>query len=116
MRRTLGTTVFSGMLGVTLFGIFLTPVFFFVIDWLSEARVWSSPLFRWINTWVLGTLSLRPVRQLVREPAAARPSPRRSPRSCPNSSPSPNLNSNPCSRSEETPCHDSSSIVRSSRR
>ena len=27
MRRSLGTAVFSGMLGVTLFGIFLTPVF-----------------------------------------------------------------------------------------
>ena len=27
MRRTLGTAVFSGMLGVTLFGIFITPVF-----------------------------------------------------------------------------------------
>jgi hydrophobe/amphiphile efflux-1 (HAE1) family protein len=38
MRRTLGTAVFSGMLGVTLFGIFLTPVFFFVIDWLSERK------------------------------------------------------------------------------
>ncbi len=25
MRRTLGTAVFAGMLGVTLFGIFLTP-------------------------------------------------------------------------------------------
>ena len=35
MRRTLGTAVFSGMLGVTLFGIFLTPVVFFVIDWLA---------------------------------------------------------------------------------
>jgi multidrug efflux pump len=35
MRRTLGTAVFSGMLGVTLFGIFLTPVFFYVIDWLT---------------------------------------------------------------------------------
>jgi multidrug efflux pump len=31
MRRTLGTAVFSGMIGVTLFGIFLTPVFFYVI-------------------------------------------------------------------------------------
>src|SRR5262249_46198155 len=30
MRRTLGLAVFSGMLGVTLFEIFLTPVFFFV--------------------------------------------------------------------------------------
>jgi multidrug efflux pump subunit AcrB len=38
MRRTLGTAVFSGMLGVTLFGIFLTPVFFFVIGWLGELR------------------------------------------------------------------------------
>jgi multidrug efflux pump len=32
MRRTLGTAVFSGMLGVTMFGIFFTPVFFYVID------------------------------------------------------------------------------------
>jgi multidrug efflux pump len=32
MRRTLGTAVFSGMLGVTMFGVFLTPVFFYVID------------------------------------------------------------------------------------
>jgi multidrug efflux pump subunit AcrB len=35
MRRTLGTAVFAGMLGVTLFGIFLTPVFFYVIRSLS---------------------------------------------------------------------------------
>ena len=38
MRRTLGTAVFSGMLGVTLFGIFLTPVFFYVIQWFEERR------------------------------------------------------------------------------
>ena len=36
MRRTLGVAVFSGMIGVTLFGIFLTPVFYYVIQWLSE--------------------------------------------------------------------------------
>jgi multidrug efflux pump subunit AcrB len=35
MRRPLGTAVFAGMIGVTLFGIFLTPVFFFVVRWLS---------------------------------------------------------------------------------
>jgi multidrug efflux pump len=35
MRRTLGTAVFAGMLGVTLFGIFLTPVFFYVIRRIS---------------------------------------------------------------------------------
>jgi multidrug efflux pump len=49
MRRTLGTAVFSGMLGVTLFGIFLTPVFFYVIEWLGETRLFGSasgrPLF-----------------------------------------------------------------------
>jgi len=42
MRRTLGTAVFSGMLGVTLFGIILTPVFFFTIDWLGETRLFKS--------------------------------------------------------------------------
>jgi multidrug efflux pump len=31
MRQALGTAVFSGMLGVTFFGIFLTPVFFSII-------------------------------------------------------------------------------------
>ena len=38
MRRTLGTAVFAGMFGVTLFGIFLTPVFYYVIQWLAELR------------------------------------------------------------------------------
>ena len=32
MRRALGTAVFAGMLGVTAFGLFLTPVFFVVIQ------------------------------------------------------------------------------------
>jgi multidrug efflux pump len=32
MRRALGLAVFSGMLGVTAFGIFSTPVFFYVIQ------------------------------------------------------------------------------------
>jgi multidrug efflux pump subunit AcrB len=36
MRRSLGTAVFSGMLGVTLFGIFLTPAFYYVIQWFGE--------------------------------------------------------------------------------
>jgi multidrug efflux pump len=38
MRQTLGTAVFAGMLGVTLFGIFLTPVFFYVIQTLADWR------------------------------------------------------------------------------
>ena len=46
MRRSLGTAVFSGMLGVTLFGIFLTPVFFYVIEWLGETRLFAAPRLR----------------------------------------------------------------------
>jgi multidrug efflux pump len=42
MRRTLGTAVFSGMLGVTLFGIFLTPVFFNVIEWFLDTPLFNS--------------------------------------------------------------------------
>jgi hypothetical protein len=44
MRRTLGTAVFSGMLGVTIFGIFLTPVFFYVIQWFSDLRRPAVPV------------------------------------------------------------------------
>jgi multidrug efflux pump len=36
MQRALGTAVFSGMLGVTAFGILFTPVFYSVIQWLRE--------------------------------------------------------------------------------
>jgi multidrug efflux pump len=35
MRVALGVAVFSGMLGVTIFGIFFTPVFYVVIRWFT---------------------------------------------------------------------------------
>ena len=42
MRQALGTAVFSGMLGVTFFGLFLTPVFYVAIRafvlWLARRR------------------------------------------------------------------------------
>ena len=39
MRRAIGIAVFSGMLGVTFFGLFLTPVFFVTIEsWLAKRR------------------------------------------------------------------------------
>jgi multidrug efflux pump len=38
MRRSLGTAVFSGMIGVTAFGVLLTPVFYYALLWLSERR------------------------------------------------------------------------------
>jgi hypothetical protein len=36
MRQALGTAVFSGMLGVTVFGIFFTPVFYAVVMWFAR--------------------------------------------------------------------------------
>ncbi len=42
IRRVLGTAVFSGMLGVTIFGLFLTPAFYVVLRGLSQ-RFWSKP-------------------------------------------------------------------------
>src|SRR6266571_3238322 len=38
MRQALGTSVFSGMLGVTCFGLLLTPVFYVVIRWFIERK------------------------------------------------------------------------------
>jgi hypothetical protein len=38
MRKTLGIAVFSGMLGVTAFGIFFTPVFYAVIRRFTEPK------------------------------------------------------------------------------
>ena len=43
MRQTLGTAVFSGMLGVTLFGIFLTPVFYVMIRRFSKRQSAPAP-------------------------------------------------------------------------
>ena len=41
MRQSLGTAVFAGMLGVTLFGLVFTPVFYVISTALSELR------FKW---------------------------------------------------------------------
>jgi multidrug efflux pump len=57
MRRSLGTAVFSGMLGVTLFGIFLTPVFFYVLQGLSELRLFASGAVRRVGSPAVGGLA-----------------------------------------------------------
>ena len=36
MRQSLGTSVFSGMLGVTFFGLIFTPVFYVVMRWVAS--------------------------------------------------------------------------------
>jgi hydrophobe/amphiphile efflux-1 (HAE1) family protein len=46
MRRAVGTAVFSGMLGVTLFGLLFTPVFYVVVRRISREPVrvvWNEP-------------------------------------------------------------------------
>ena len=35
MRQALGTAVFFGMLGVTLFGLLFTPVFYVLVRWIA---------------------------------------------------------------------------------
>jgi multidrug efflux pump len=59
MRRALGTAVFSGMLGVTLFGIFLTPVFFLVVDHLSHWQVFTEGIVGRIGRFALDIIRLR---------------------------------------------------------
>jgi HAE1 family hydrophobic/amphiphilic exporter-1 len=36
MRQALGTAVFFGMLGVTVFGLIFTPVFYVIASWAGE--------------------------------------------------------------------------------
>ena len=43
MRRPLGIAVLSGMLGVTIFGLFLTPVFYYVVMKLFGGRPAPAP-------------------------------------------------------------------------
>jgi hydrophobe/amphiphile efflux-1 (HAE1) family protein len=63
MRQALGTAVFGGMLGVTIFGVFLTPVFFYVIE--HAAKKWYVAGSPWSRTSakVLDWVRLRPIRR-----------------------------------------------------
>ncbi|MEO6005801.1 MAG: efflux RND transporter permease subunit, partial [Opitutus sp.] len=38
MRRAMGVAVFAGMIGVTIFGLFLTPVFYVVLEKLGVRK------------------------------------------------------------------------------
>jgi multidrug efflux pump subunit AcrB len=46
MRQALGTTVFAGMLGVTFFGLFLTPVFYATVRALRRRKTASHEVIR----------------------------------------------------------------------
>jgi multidrug efflux pump len=56
MRRSLGTAVFSGMIGVTLFGIFLTPVFFHIIQGIGDRTFFTTDRWRRIVSSAAGGL------------------------------------------------------------
>ncbi len=43
MRQSLGIAVFSGMIGVTFFGLLFTPVFYVVCSWLMGLRKPKPP-------------------------------------------------------------------------
>ena len=43
MRHAMGVAVFAGMLGVTFFGLVLTPVFFVVLQTLAQRRAHPAP-------------------------------------------------------------------------
>ncbi len=62
MRRTLGTAVFGGMLGVTLFGIFLTPVFYYVIEWFNDLWRGRKDILGNLAKWLPGRRPRRPLR------------------------------------------------------
>ena len=59
MRRSLGTAVFAGMIGVTLFGIFLTPVFFSVVRWFTDRGTVKPALMHVTNAAPAGTIPER---------------------------------------------------------
>ncbi len=51
------------MLGVTVSGIFLTPVFFFVIDWLGGPGVYHSATLHRFNQIVRDVITLGALRR-----------------------------------------------------
>jgi multidrug efflux pump len=77
MRQSLGVAVFSGMLGVTFFGVMLTPVFFFVIDSMAESHIFTNPMVRRVGKILLMVLmpvvAFRELYRLVRPKAMVGP-------------------------------------------
>jgi hypothetical protein len=45
LRQTLGTAVFAGMIGVTVFGLVFTPAFYVLCRWIAmrASRVRPAP-------------------------------------------------------------------------
>ena len=71
MRQALGIAVLGGMIGVTVFGIFLTPVFFWVVSGVTGSTAKVAWLVR-LGEGVLDLLRLRFLRKFKR-PRLGRP-------------------------------------------
>ncbi|MBN9122352.1 MAG: efflux RND transporter permease subunit [Planctomycetes bacterium] len=74
MRQALGVAVLGGMIGVTAFGVILTPVFFAVVDRVTHGRLASHP---WAvaasggGLYVLRLKFLHPLADAARKAAAS---------------------------------------------
>jgi len=66
MRQSLGVAVFSGMIGVTFFGVLLTPVFFYVIDTVAESRFFANPMVRRVGRIFVSVVPFILCRELFR--------------------------------------------------
>ena len=64
MRTALGTAVFAGMLGVTAFGIFLTPAFYIIVDRARAGTFFQDSAIRFLGTALRWTFALGFVRPL----------------------------------------------------
>lgn len=71
MRRVLGTAVFAGMIGVTVFGIVLTPVFYCLIDRILHSRAAASTVGQWFGKAVRFTIGFGWLRVLIRKVSTA---------------------------------------------
>ena len=65
MRQALGVAVFAGMLGVTFFGVMLTPVFYVIVDRLAEGRIFDSAYIRGFGTGFANIVQLRWPRRIA---------------------------------------------------
>jgi multidrug efflux pump len=71
MRQALGIAVLGGMVGVTLFGVFLTPIFFALVDHLTHSRLATHPWVRAVSDAALYALRFRFVPPLAAAAFAA---------------------------------------------
>ncbi|HJZ60254.1 MAG TPA: efflux RND transporter permease subunit [Gemmataceae bacterium] len=65
MRQALGVAVLGGMIGVTVFGIVLTPIFFAVVDRLAGGRAFRHPWVVAASDGLMYVLRFRFVRPLA---------------------------------------------------